>query len=244
MDNNEEIIIATQHEARTKNHPVSWKSQQPKSASKPDGHNTIPSPGSIVYLKNDKSKHQAREQYLVLSNDGPWLKVSKLAGNNLRSLQYDIHASECFTLNPISCTPRPRPLSSSEDEASYDDYDTLSPANEIAVDNPQLPNIARPEIATEPPDNIGTDTTASTAPVFPESSSSSMQSAPTASHSSTDGITDPPAEITDNNQEPASPEVLIPRRGTRIRRPPDRYGDFVTHFEEDGEEEEAATPGS
>jgi hypothetical protein len=240
LDNNEEAIIASQHQARTNNHPASWKSQQPKSA-KPGGHISTPAPGSIVYLKNDKTKHKAREQYLVVSNDGPWLRVSKLAGNNLRSLQYDVHASECFTLDPISHTPKPRPLSSSEDEASYD-YDTLSPANESVINKPECR--ARPEMAAEPPGNIITDVTTDTTPMSREPSSSPTQPAPMASHSSADDITDPPPASTDANQEPASPDVFIPRRGTRIRKPPNRYGDFVTHFGEEWEEEEAATPGS
>ena len=99
-------------------------------------------------------------------------------------------------------------------------------------------------MAAESPDNIITDVTTDTTPMFREPSYSHTQHAPMTSHSSADDVTDPPPASTDANQEPASPDVFIPRRGTRIHKPPDRYGDFVTHFGEEWVEEEAATPGS
>jgi hypothetical protein len=55
----------------------------------------------------------------------------------------------------------------------------------------------------------------------------------------------PPApNHNDHTDSPAVPEVFIPRRGTRIRRPPAYLRDYVSHHEEDGDEEEAVTPGS
>ena len=42
--------------------------------------------GDIVYLYVDKSKHQSRPRYLVVSIDGEWCMVRKFVGNTLRQL--------------------------------------------------------------------------------------------------------------------------------------------------------------
>ena len=116
LNNSDNEIIAQQHEARIQNHPFSHKSQLPKSAHKNPRQQNIPLEGSIVYLHNDKSKHKARDQYMVIAKNGSWLKIQKFTKNQLRSRPYDIHCSECFVIEPAKIWEPTQPASSSEDE--------------------------------------------------------------------------------------------------------------------------------
>ena len=127
LNNPDEEIIASQHKARVQNHPYSHKSQQPKSSSR-SYSNSTPLEGSIVYLYNEKSKHNARNPYLVVAKEGPWLKVQKLIKNQLRSRMYDIHCSECFTVEPRNINKPINYSSSSEDELEIvsKSHDTVS----------------------------------------------------------------------------------------------------------------------
>jgi len=178
--------------------------------------------------------------------------IQKLAGDQLRSLQYEIHASECFSLDPISYPPKPRPLSDSDDEP-YFTYDAHSVDDGTPTMVPQRrQDVANPNFSAERPGYVTTDAfNAQASPLCHEPSRSSTPPVDSASQNATDGLLSntPSPEIAAPDHhgiqaDQPSSDVFIPRRGTRTRRPPDRFGDCVTHFEEDEEEEEAVTPGS
>jgi hypothetical protein len=119
LDCNDKKVIAAQHKARISNQPSSHHSQLPKSTNRLSRFNspTTPDVGSIVYLKNDRSKHKAREQYMVASTEGEWLVVKKLLKGRLRARGYKIHKSECFSLDPI------KPCHPSDSQPVSDTYD-------------------------------------------------------------------------------------------------------------------------
>ena len=123
LDNEDKAVIAAQHQARVTNQPSSHNSQLPKSTKRLSRFNSASTPdvGTIIYLKNDRSKHKAREQYMVTSTDGDWLVAQKMIKGRLRSRGYKIHRSECFTLIPIkqNQSPASHALDDSDDDASW-----------------------------------------------------------------------------------------------------------------------------
>ena len=106
-------IILAQHESRIENHQPSLIAQRPRrSTSVPQSTVKL---GQIVYLKNDRSKHKAREQYIVISREGDWLIIRKLHNNLMRGREYRVHISECFT---VVSKPIKPPIPNSDDEES------------------------------------------------------------------------------------------------------------------------------
>ena len=129
INNQDSDIILSQYNSRISNHLPSYNSQQPKSALRSRRHmENTPVEGSIVYLKNERSKHLARERYIVVKSEGQWLTVQKFHKDKFCSRQYKIHVSECFTI-PIdhSLHDHPHTTSFSDD----DDYDDV----ELSIDN-------------------------------------------------------------------------------------------------------------
>jgi hypothetical protein len=136
-------------------------------------------------------------------------------------------------------------------------YEPPSADNTNSVNELQRPNMVDPDVTTENTGNIIADapTAQAQSPAFPEPNLSSTLPARTASQDSANDVTNgspaqtlSPALAAPDHWTPddplTSPDVFVPRRGTRIRRPPAYLRDYVTHFGEEEEEEEAATPGS
>ena len=166
IDNLDSDIISSQHTSRVSNHLPSYNSQQPRSAPRSRHTDHTPIEGSIIYLKNDKSKHMARERYIVTKIDGDWLTIQKLLRDRFCSKQYRIHISECFTI-PFNRFPNNNNLMmSSEDEDDSEDHDqpfaastvqhnidTCAPAvsDNSSVTVPVIPEEATPAAARHYP---------------------------------------------------------------------------------------------
>ena len=99
--------ICEQHTQREQNHVYSERSKCPHSTAKDHQEINI---GDIVYLYVDKSKHQSRPRYLVVSIDGEWCMVRKFVGNTLRQLSYRVKRSECFKVPVDLAVPKLNPV--------------------------------------------------------------------------------------------------------------------------------------
>ena len=149
LHSNDKKVIAAQHKARVSNQPSSHHSQLPKSTNRLSRFNspTTPDVGSIVYLKNDRTKHKARDQYMVASTEGDWLVVKKLLKGRLCARGYRIHKSECFSLDPVKpChPPDSQPISDTDDgqpNIHHDPSDTESSSTDDEPIQPVLLPVA------------------------------------------------------------------------------------------------------
>ena len=109
--------ICEQHSQRDQNHVHSEKSKCPRSTAKEHQDINI---SDIVYLYVDKSKHQFRPRYLVVSIDGDWCMVHKFVGNTLRQLSYRVKQSECYKVPVHLAVPKLNPV---KEEGNEEDYD-------------------------------------------------------------------------------------------------------------------------
>jgi hypothetical protein len=168
IDNHDSDIISSQHSSRLSNHLPSFNSQQPKSAPRSRHTDYTPIEGSIIYLKNDKSKHMARERYIVTKMDGEWLTIQKLLRGRFGSKRYKVHISECFTVPAIRSSNHNNHITSSEDE-DYPDPDHDQPLNAPTV---QPHTIDRTPAVRDSPSAIPV-------PCFPEDTTPPGPPAPT-----------------------------------------------------------------
>ena len=87
------------YDKRVQNHPHSERS---KSSSKDVMSQQVFQIGDVVYLKNEGSKHKARELYLLTSIDYDHLEaeIQKFTENQLRQKKYIVRLSEIFLAPP------------------------------------------------------------------------------------------------------------------------------------------------
>ena len=91
--------ILAKHQARQTNHQFSEKAKGGLRPSTP----AIPfRVGDLVYVKSDRDKSRARDRYVVVSIDGEWCFIKKLAGSQLRATSYKVQLSECYSVPPLS----------------------------------------------------------------------------------------------------------------------------------------------
>ena len=184
-----------------------------------------------MFLKNERSKHKARERYLVVSSDGEWLIIRKLSPNDqLRGREYKVHISECFsTVVPKECPATAAPETSSSNEHT-----------DLAAPNVNSPNgsvdiVEPPLLTARQEDSICTEGLSQTG-------SSTIHP----------GSTDP-VPMASLDPEPTPSTLPPPRRNpARIRKPPAYLREcaraLVSFLEEEKEEEkeeeeERATSG-
>ena len=84
-------------------------------------------PISLQYV--DKSKHQSRPRYLVVSSDGDWCMVRKFVGNTLCQLSYRLKQSECYKVPVDLAVLKLNPLKEEENKEGYD----MAPAPDRSV---------------------------------------------------------------------------------------------------------------
>jgi len=90
--------------------------------------------GDLVYVWSDRSKTKPRDRYLVVSKNGPWCRVQKFIGNQLRARSYKVRLSDCFKIpsfeNDTFTVP---PDFNNNDQLSVqDDMEATSSARERA----------------------------------------------------------------------------------------------------------------
>ena len=214
LDNKAKDIIDAQHNARLDSHPASLKAQRPRRSAKLSLTSSKFTEGCTIYLKNERSKHKARERYLVMSREGDWLIIRKLTQNNLlRGKEYKVHASECFTTVASPMGPASKALETSSEDFSDP---VVKPGDPAPLD-------------TQPSEDGDVTSHPPPIPAIQEEDLTLDES-----HSQPDTTAVEPAEPT---------PVTLPRRNpARKRRPPTFYGvGFDNEGEE--EEEERATSG-
>ena len=93
-------ISRLRYEKRLQNHQSSERS---KSSGGKIAQSIEVSPGDIVHIKNEGTKHRAREFYLVMSVDRHSSKASiqKFCGSTLRSKRYEVKLNEIYLASPI-----------------------------------------------------------------------------------------------------------------------------------------------
>jgi len=227
INNDDETIIAAQHDARLSNRQSSHRSQQPKSKRKCPTINTPISQGNVIYLKNDRSMHKAREPYVITSKEGEWLTIQKLTNKGTRNRKYRVHSSECFSVQRAPTNPSAlNPAESSDEEILPL---TMGSNNSNVPTAPQQlqmsPNIPVPETLSPTPATANSD--------LDLDPHTDAQIVPAADASL------PPNHLAISPERDYSSQ---PRTSSRLRRAPPRFGDYVT-YPSGGEEEEGATPG-
>ena len=240
LNNSDQDVIALQHTARNQNHPHSHKSQQPKSASKTTQPEIIPLEGSLIYLRNDKTKHKARDLYLVVSKNGQWLNVQKILNNQLRSRSYEVHASECICIKPDPHLQlKPKEISSDEDENFT--------RSETATDAPS--NITDEVDTVHTQEAVSVTSPSMTSPLVstydsPTETSSNSPSLENTQHPLL-GTNDVQIAEDQSNAPSSSVQSDRPvRTSGRTRRRPKYLDDYVTSsLNEEENEGEVATPG-
>ena len=131
LNTSDRDVISAQLLSRKENHSSSLKSQLPRSA-KPSP-TVIPPIGSIVFLKNELSKHKARYTYSVTSIDGDWLFIQRLKDERLFGKPYKVHVSECFSTN--TC---PTPSLPDRAPSVFDDIDDVVLTHDPHPSTPEL----------------------------------------------------------------------------------------------------------
>ena len=77
--------------------------------------------GTLVYLKNEKSKSSKRSRYLITQCNHPWYQIRKFVSDQLRNATYKVHQSE------LCSVPSTAPPSPSQPPATDEPDDTLVP---------------------------------------------------------------------------------------------------------------------
>lgn len=193
-------LAKEQYNQRSQNHTPSAKSQAPKGK---NASRYSVSLGDLVYLKCDGDKHTARDRYIVTSCESEYLKVKKLAGPQFRSKDYKLKYSEIYPVpcaslshnNGIGSNTRTSPY---DTESSDDSTSSETDTSELSDTN---------TLGEDSPDSVHV-------PPSPETNGT---------------ITNTPHDnVGDNEVSPTIPRnspqpSQIPRRSSRIRRPPDRF---------------------
>ena len=104
--------------------------------------------GTLVYLKNEKSKSNKRSRYLVTQCNHPWYQIRKFVSDQLRNATYKVHQSElCSIPSTISPSPFKPPTEEPDDTPECLEPD-LQPSGTIVETNPPE---APPPMPTDPP---------------------------------------------------------------------------------------------
>jgi hypothetical protein len=121
-----------QYQQRRLNHGPSARSKAPKGQTplKP-----LLSPGDLVYIKCEGSKHKARDRYLVTACHEEFVTVNKLVGPQLRSKGYKMKYSELYKV-PCVQLPKPPP----QDTYHSDTSDTSTACEPVLNESDNLLN--------------------------------------------------------------------------------------------------------
>ena len=147
-------LSTMQEEIRHRNHraSINSKGQKPLS-SNPSFH-----VGDLVYLKLERHKFKAREQYIIMQINGTHAILQKLNGDKFCSPRYEVPLSQLFhSSTPVSSSTPSVPHLSSSDSDSDTEADTVDPPNDEALPAiqiaPDVPvhNPVRPKRACRQP---------------------------------------------------------------------------------------------
>lgn len=201
-------MILKQQDQRTTNHPYSEKSKHPMS----EPHDDSPQVGDIVYLHDDRSKHHARERYIITSIDGEWAFIRKFSGSRLRATSYKVKLGDCFRV-PSDLQHHQRPTQAHD---HLDDYD-LDPTPHAVPDNKST---APPTIPVIPPVLSTPNTNDSEVNVDSSSTPTDNNNSAIVSNTESDNIHE--VGVLDTRSQDVRPQ--------RSRHPPRYLDDYETSF--------------
>lgn len=90
-------LIRKKHEIRRKGHLPSAKYKARGSVSET---NSMPAPGDIVYIYEDRDKTRSRDRYIITRVEGRKSFVRKFSGNQLRAKEYEVDKSQIISVKP------------------------------------------------------------------------------------------------------------------------------------------------
>ena len=171
--NFEDTALAnSQYSSRLNNHMPSAKSKAPKGTG---AAKILVTPGDLVFVKNDGTKHTARDRYIVASCNEGFVLIKKLLGSQFRAKQYKVKPEELYHV-PYRYEPwdvpnyrahDPYTCNSCSDDSDHDHSDDSSipsnhPTPHIAIDEPIDPvdHPPDPENVVDPaaePDDLPQD---------------------------------------------------------------------------------------
>ena len=93
----DQMIILSQHEARSANHPASERSKAPGRSATRQPDIDI---GQLVYLREDRDKTRTRDKYIVVATTGIMCQVRKFTKSQFRTKTYNVKKSECYCISP------------------------------------------------------------------------------------------------------------------------------------------------
>ena len=163
--------------------------------------------GDLVYLVNERTKHQPRPRYIVVRAEPPWYFIRKFVGNQIRSNTYKVHHAEIKPIPSMPTTLPRRHIDETEpddqdDSTSFPDTPTNDHVVEVApaVGEPTVPR--PPAVLTDPP---------------------TLAPMPATARHPPEVLTDPPTL--------APVPAELPRRSSRERHTPKRFEDYEMSFE-------------
>jgi hypothetical protein len=120
-------VIKNQNDSRNRNHMSSAKS---KFKGKEINNHPGLSVGSLVYMRSERDKTQARCKYIISSIDGNWCKISKFVKSQIRAKQYKVKLSEIYpiVLNTLSHPNVPTVCRDDSDSDSYEEPENITPS--------------------------------------------------------------------------------------------------------------------
>ena len=105
------------------------------------------SPGDLVYVKEDGTKHVARDRYIVTACNSDFITAHKLVGTQFRSKEYQLKYSEVY---PVPCATIPSHAHLPPRTSPYDS--DSSEESEVSVDITVRPDITVLPHARPPPE--------------------------------------------------------------------------------------------
>lgn len=195
-------IINAKQSSRSQNAPASAKSKVPnyKPAVLPDIN-----VGDLVYIRQDRSKHQARSRYLVVVVDQEWCSVRKFVGTQLRQRSYRVRLSDCLRV------PDQTPAITADCPGDISDEDTdeiEAPSHTMQQPPPPVPepaNIPRDLYQSPYPEDVS----------LPNELDLNFPA--------------PPEELPPFSTPTAPSVTSPPRRSMRERKPNVRFKDYVVY---------------
>ena len=117
-------VIKNQSDSRKMNHITSAISKFKGKHISNDPGLTV---GSLVYVRKEREKTQARCKYIIVSIDGEWCKISKFVKSQIRAKQYKVKLSEIYPIS-LNILSQPHVPTISRD---YSDSESCEDSEEI-----------------------------------------------------------------------------------------------------------------
>lgn len=211
----DDFLIEDQHQSRISNHEQSMRSKNPRAQPRMA---PLLKKGDIVYLVDERSKHNVRDRYIVSSLDGEWCNIQKFAGLSLMKRNYRVKRSSCY-LVPAHVPPTQSLTANASDDSDNDsvlsDLEADQRHAELGAQQPvELQHPPEPQPLSQPHSQLTSQPQAAS-----ENHISPIETSPLCT----------PMEPTTQKSPRTVHTPVHPRRSTRPRRPNTRYKDFVRH---------------